>query len=84
MNGNFYREIQETMEKYENDRAEEVINSAKNEVRKAAKKGLHCCVLGYYCAEKWRASYVKEYFGKEGFALVIKEEAPFIEITVYW
>ena len=84
MNGNFYREIQETMEKYENDRIEEVINSAKYEVRKAAKKGLHCCVLGYYCADKWKASRVKEFFGKEGFALGIEEDSQFIGITVYW
>lgn len=85
MKKNFYEEIQEIVEMRKGDMIKEIINPVKEQVKEAARKGLHCCTFGYYCADKWKAEYVKDFFKKEGFALTtIEEDDQFIGITVYW
>lgn len=84
MEKSFYDEIQEIMEVYKDDVIKEIINSVKNQVREAAKKGLRCRIFEYYCADKWKAEYVENFFEKEGFALTIEENEQYIGITVCW
>ena len=84
MEKSFYEEIKEIMEKHKNDMIKKIINSAKKQVREAAREGLPCCKFWCYSADKWKGEYLKNFFEKEGFALTIKEDDQRIEITVYW
>lgn len=84
MKKSFYEEIKEIMEKHKNDMIKKIINSAKKQVREAAREGLPCCKFWCYSADKWKGEYLKNFFEKEGFALTIKEDDERIEIIVYW
>ena len=85
MEKTFYEEIKEITGMYCGDEIKGIINSAKKQVKEAARKGLHCYTFAYYYADKRKAEYIKDFFKREGFTLImIEENDQFIGITISW